>query len=68
MSDTQNDRVQKFTSDGAFVTKWGTEGEADGQFKTPAGIAVDAQGNVSVADHANSRVQKFTPEGTFVTK
>jgi len=29
-----------------FITKWGTEGEGDGQFNLPHGVAVDSSGNV----------------------
>jgi sugar lactone lactonase YvrE len=63
-----NDRVQKFTSDGTFVTKWGSTGTDNGQFSFPAGIGVDGAGYLYVADHSNHRVQKFTSDGTFVTK
>lgn len=28
-------RVQKFTSDGEFLTKWGSNGDGDGQFECP---------------------------------
>ena len=33
VADTWNYRVQKFTSNGAFITKWGSEGSGDGQFQ-----------------------------------
>src|SRR5687767_2352630 len=33
--DTPNDRIQKFTSNGTFVTKWGTNGTANGEFRGP---------------------------------
>jgi phage terminase Nu1 subunit (DNA packaging protein) len=65
--DDQNHRIQKFTSDGVFVTKWGGFGNQDGQFYYPWGIATDNSGFLYVAD-ALSRVQKFTSDGVFVTK
>ena len=68
VSDSWNDRVQKFTSNGKFITKWGTRGSADGQFRFPAGIAVDNKGDVYVSDFSNDRVQKFTSNGQFITK
>ena len=68
VADTDNDRIQKFTSDGVLVTQWGTSGSGDGQFLGPHGVAVDGSGNVYVADYANRRVQKFTSAGVFVTK
>jgi DNA-binding beta-propeller fold protein YncE len=45
VSDTNNHRIQKFTSDGSFITKWGTEGNAEGQFMLPEGIDIDSLGN-----------------------
>ena len=56
-----NYRIQKFSSSGVFLAKWGTEGSGDGQFKDPRGIAVDGSGNVYVADYSNNRIQKFAP-------
>ncbi len=43
VADFGNDRVQKFGPDGAFITKWGSEGTGDGQFayQNPTGLAVD---------------------------
>jgi tripartite motif-containing protein 71 len=45
---------------------WGSFGSGPGQFKYPAGIAVDGSGYVYVADRDNYRIQKFTKDGTFV--
>jgi hypothetical protein len=39
--DNWNNRVQKFSSDGQFVMKWGTSGSGAGQFDSPEGIAFD---------------------------
>jgi streptogramin lyase len=68
VADTHNDRIQKFDSDGTFLTKWGSEGVANGQFDRPYSVAVDSQGNVYVADTWNHRIQKFDSDGTFLTK
>jgi hypothetical protein len=68
ISDPGNDRIQKFSGTGTFVTKWGSPGTGDGQFNRPIGVATDAAGNVYVADWRNSRIQKFTGAGTFITK
>jgi DNA-binding beta-propeller fold protein YncE len=44
---------------GDFLAKW-----QDGySFNTPSGVAVDAEGNVYVADMFNNRILKFTSEG-----
>jgi hypothetical protein len=68
VADTYNHRIQKFTSNGQFVTKWGSYGSGDGQFYAPHGIAVDGNGDVYVVDTYNHRIQKFTSDGQFVTK
>jgi sugar lactone lactonase YvrE len=66
--DKGNNRIQKFTSDGEYLTQWGTEGSEDGQFIDPTGVAVDGDGNVYVADQGNNRVQKFSSNGEFLSK
>jgi len=37
------------------------------QLNYPAGLAVDAQGNLYIADYVNCRVRKLTPGGTIST-
>lgn len=59
VADSGNDRIQKFDSTGAFITKWGFQGSGDGEFNKPAGIDVDISGNVYVVDTNNRRIQKF---------
>ena len=51
-----------------FVTKWGGYGTAEGYLGAPHLVALDADGNVYVADSGNRRIQKFTSDGTFITK
>jgi hypothetical protein len=75
VSDWQNYRIQKFTSNGTFITKWGSKGSGDGQFGSSVGghpnipgLAVDIVGNVYASDAGNNRIQKFTSNGTFITK
>ena len=68
VADSDNHRIQKFSSSGTFITKWGSEGSGDGEFNHPRGIAIDGQGNVFVADSVNHRIQKFSSSGTFITK
>jgi sugar lactone lactonase YvrE len=66
VTDMQNNRVQKFTSDGAFVAEWGSAGADNGEFLDPMGIAADGLGNIYVVDSGNNRVEKFTDAGAFV--
>jgi DNA-binding beta-propeller fold protein YncE len=66
-TDTELFNVQKFTTEGEFVTSWGSEGEGDGQFSSLESLDVDTQGNVYVADYDNNRIQKFTSDGVFIT-
>ena len=63
-----NARVAKFDKNGKFVKSWGSRGTEPGQFNTVRGLAVDAQGNVYVADAGNKRIQIFDRDGTFKTE
>ena len=54
-------QVQKFTSDGEYLTKWdATSGET-------RGIAVNSLGDVYITDKTNHRILKFDSEGTLST-
>ena len=68
VADLKNDRVQVFDADGKFLFKWGSTGKGDGQFKTPAGIAIDKADNIYVTEIGNNRVQVFDKTGKFLTK
>lgn len=46
-----------YNADGEFLFKFGSHGEGNGQFNAPTGVAVDANGNIIVADWGNSRIQ-----------
>jgi tripartite motif-containing protein 71 len=66
VSDFINKRILKFTNTGKFIRDWGQWGDENGEFRNPAGIAVDKSGNVFVADDNNYRIQKFTNTGKFI--
>lgn len=68
VADRNNDRIQKFSANGAFITKWGTAGSGNGQFDSPEGVAIDSDNNVYVTDYNNGRVQKFTSTGAYITQ
>jgi DNA-binding beta-propeller fold protein YncE len=58
-SDTEQDRIVKFSPTGHVLARWGEPGTDTGQFHLPYGIAVDARGNLYVADSGNDRIQKL---------
>jgi hypothetical protein len=58
-----NARVAKFDKDGHFIKAWGQRGSEPGQFNSLRGIALDAKGNVYVADAGNKRIQVFDGDG-----
>ena len=45
------------------ILAWGEFGDTPGEFDNPRGIAVDAAGNVYVADYQNDRIQKLSTAG-----
>ena len=92
VADPGNQRIQKFTADGAFVHTFGfavqqpadpdnppppafevctagcqggAGGFEEGQFDTPIAVAVEADGDVLVADHFNGRIQRFDSSGAY---
>ena len=73
VSDYANYSIRKITSDGVVSTLAGTGsyGSADGTGSAagfdPTGVAVDAIGNVYVADYANSTIRKITDAGVVTT-
>jgi tripartite motif-containing protein 71 len=68
VADKGNDRIVKLDADGNVLHEWGTRGGGDGRFRGPAGVAVDAVGDVYVLDADNNRVQEFDPSGRFLAK
>jgi DNA-binding beta-propeller fold protein YncE len=69
VADTNNGRIEKFSSTGAFLSIIGMKGSGHGQLGEPNGIAVDRAGNIYVAEvGSNHRVQKLAPDGTFIAE
>lgn len=66
VADTGNFRVQKFGPDRAFLTSWGSEGTADGQFLNVMSVAVGPDGSVYTADENRDDVQRFDANGKFL--
>jgi len=67
VADTSNSRIQKFTSDGEFLSSWGTNGFENGELQSPVGIAI-YENNVYVVDEMQNTVQKFDNDGNFILK
>ncbi len=65
IADSSNNRVQVFSSSGAFKDKWGTIGDDTGEFTGVPDVAVADDGSVWVADDNNSRAQGFTSTGGY---
>lgn len=59
-----NQAVFKFSSDGKLITRFGSEGDGDGEFTSVSSVAVDRQGRVYVGDFWGIKV--FDPEGRYV--
>jgi DNA-binding beta-propeller fold protein YncE len=60
VADTANQRVQKFTSNGAFVSA------ISGQFSNPYGLATDSSGNLYVTNLGSHQIQKYNSSGNFL--
>jgi trimeric autotransporter adhesin len=75
IADTQNNRVRKVTG-GAISTVAGTGtagfggdggAAANAQLNAPFGVAVDAAGNLYIAEFSNNRVRKVATNGNITT-
>lgn len=67
-TDTGNNRVEKFTADGAFQLSFGSAGTGTGQFQNPDAVAVGPDGSVYVTDTANNRVERLDANGNFLSQ
>jgi hypothetical protein len=63
VTDAEAHHVVKATSQGDVLALIGGPGAGPGQLDTPFGLAVDAAGNLHVADSGNERIQVFAPNG-----
>jgi sugar lactone lactonase YvrE len=74
VADTYNNMIRRISPQGVVTTLAGktTPGSANGKgaaasFSHPAGIAVDPQGNLFVADAGNNKIRRIGPDGTVTT-
>ena len=74
VADTGNHAIRRVSPDGLVITLAGDgrPGDRDGparaaRFRGPMGVAVDAAGNVFVADTYNDRIRRIGADGTVTT-
>jgi DNA-binding beta-propeller fold protein YncE len=58
--------VEKFGTDGTYISTIGSIGSGVGQYKAPYGLASDSAGDIYVADFLNNRIVEFNKTGVFV--
>ena len=56
ITDSRNDRVLIYDTNGTQLYAFGTRGSGEGEFNRPTGITVDTSGNVYVCDSVNNRI------------
>jgi len=67
VTDSWNNRVQIFSSDGNYSRSFGRKGNKNGEFHDPRGIVCHKNGNIFVVDNGNARIQIFTGEGEYIS-
>lgn len=76
IADYQNHRVRRVDPNGIITTVAGDGAKGYGgdggpataaSLKDPAGVALDGEGNVYIADRSNQRVRKVGPDGIITT-
>ena len=71
VADTWNNRIQKFSPAGQFITTWGygiSQSEDPFGFYGPRDVAVNSLGEVFVTDTGNKRVVVFDSNGNFIAQ
>ena len=66
VTDNRTVRVQKYTSDGTFITQWGSSGPGGSLAYNSWQIAVGPDGRASTFTLGASQIQEFTSDGAFL--
>jgi hypothetical protein len=65
VADHQNNRIEKWSTDGTFLSAWGSAGTANGQFEAPFGLSYGPSGHVFVTEEGGTRVQELDSSGNW---
>ena len=68
VTDSNNHRVQVFSSDGTYLRSFGRKGDKQGELNWPAVIAFDKDSRSIVVDSNNHRVQLFNEQGEILSQ
>eukprot|EP00731_Ephydatia_muelleri_P007876 Em0004g214a len=66
VADSGNHRVQKLTSSGKFLHKFGQQGSGHGQFNSPWRVIIDSNNKLIVSEFNNHRIQIFNEDGGWL--
>ena len=66
VAEDKKHQVQKLTTSGEFISKFGSLRSGDGQLDQPSGLCVHTDGRVFVSDSGNNRITVYKADGTFL--
>lgn len=61
-----NERIHRFSANGAIELSFGSAGAGAGQFNLPHSLSIDSRGHVVVVDRENYRLQLFDRDGHLI--
>jgi hypothetical protein len=61
--DNANCRIQKFNSEGKYLTTMGRPGQGPGEFQSPISIDIDSKDFLYIADTPQRKIHILTPDG-----
>jgi len=65
VSDSGNQRIQRFTKAGVFLSSFGQQGSDMGQLNAPKGLACDELGTLYIVDSGNNRAVVASSSGVI---